>query len=407
MVYIILDISGVEINFLRHGVKTTFFKRFGFPLRILGMMSGTSGDGIDGALVQFEKDGSFSLLWHQEFPFDANIRTRLKKLMNGCSEDEIALANSWMALLYSAAVEKFRKAHVDKIDCIAAHGQTLAHIPQKRKWGGVPLTGTLQALSGSWLAEKTGLPVIYDFRSRDMAVGGQGAPLVPFGDLRFFGGLPGDTVALNVGGIANITVIRRLPKPKVVSAFDVGPGNLLMDALATKISSGKNCFDRDGKIAAAGKTCRQLLEELMEDPFFELVPPKSTGRDRFGQRRFESIWKKWNRKLSPQDLMSSLLNFTVEGIASSLEKYVLPNGKIDRMIVAGGGAKNYELIRRLKMRLRGKMQIRISDEFGVPASAREAMAFAALGEAFLRGIPAGIPAATGAKQPVILGAFAP
>jgi len=380
-------------------------------LRILGLMSGTSGDGIDGALVAFSPDGGFRLEWHDAEPFPPAVQSRLQKLMREGTPDDVALAATWVAELYARAVAAFRDRHPEsRIDAVAAHGQTLAHVPDSRDWDGISIRGTLQVLNAQLLAERAHLPVVYDFRSRDLAVGGQGAPLVPLGDLRFFGHLAGEgtTVVLNVGGIANITVIRPgTDRAYVSAAFDTGPGNMLMDALTRELSGGAENYDKDGRIAASGHSDLAVVSELLSDPYFRLAPPKSTGRDRFGEDRLHAILAGTRGKVSGPDLMSSLLDVTVVSIADSIKSHVDPSGKARRVVIAGGGALNGELCRRLAAALPAGCRLENSEGCGVPASAREAMGFAALGEAFLRGSPGNISAATGAAKPVILGAIVP
>lgn len=380
-------------------------------LHILGLMSGTSGDGIDGALVSFSPDGRFRLEWHEAEAFQPAVRSRLQKLMREGTPDDVALAATWVAELYARAVDTFRSRHPDsRIDALAAHGQTLAHVPDSRDWDGISVRGTLQVLNAQLLAERAHLPVVYDFRSRDLAAGGQGAPLVPLGDLRFFGHLAGEgtTVILNVGGIANITVIRPGPTGAYVSsAFDTGPGNMLMDALARELSCGAESYDKDGRIAASGRSDKIVVSDLLSDPYFRLAPPKSTGRDRFGEDRLHAILAGKRGTASGPDMMSSLLDVTVVSIAESIRNHVNPGGKARRVVIAGGGALNGELCRRLAAALPEGCRLEPSDAYGVPISAREAMGFAALGEAFLRGRPGNIPTATGAARPVMLGAIVP
>jgi len=379
--------------------------------RVLGMMSGTSGDGIDGALVRFDADGRFALEWQESAPFAPAVRIRLQRLMAGGSIEDTALAACWMAELYAGAVSAFLAAHPgSRIDAIAAHGQTLAHVPQPLDWDGIPVRATLQALNPSVLAQRTGLPVISDFRARDMAVGGQGAPLVPLGDLRFFGSLARDAgiVVLNVGGIANVTVIRPGEDgPRVAAAFDTGPGNMLLDALVRSVTGGREEYDRDVRLAAFGITDGHLLAELLGDPYFRLPPPKSTGRDRFGVAACEAIRRKAGTRISDADLASTLLDLTVESISNAIQHFVLPEGPVAVTLIAGGGALNGELCRRLAKRLSRVCPLATTSDHGVPVQAREAMAFAALGDAFLRGKPGNIPVATGASAAVLLGSLTP
>ncbi len=374
-------------------------------LQVLGLMSGTSGDGIDGALVRFESDGGFRLLWHDSWPFPAPVRARLQALMAAATAREVLQAGTWVASLYAEAVAAFRRRHRQRVDLVAAHGQTLDHDPSDQAWEGIPVRGSLQVLDASLLAERSGLPVVHDFRRRDMAVGGQGAPLVPFGDLRFFGGAC--RRVLNVGGIANLTVLRRGRAARVTAAFDTGPGNMLMDALAERVTGGRQAYDVGGRLAAAGAVSPRLLAALLRDPYLDVIPPKSTGRDLYGRAREAKLWRAWGGKLAPVDLMSTYLDFTVETIARAIERFVLPGGPVDEAVIAGGGALNPELVRRLARRLEGLCPLRRADELGVPVMAREAMAFAALGDAFARGLPANVPAATGAARPVLLGCLAP
>ncbi|HNV72017.1 MAG TPA: anhydro-N-acetylmuramic acid kinase [Candidatus Ozemobacteraceae bacterium] len=376
-------------------------------LRILGMMSGTSGDAIDGTLVTFDERDSYKLDWYDSYEFAAPVRQRLQSLMVGITGPDLARAEAYVAELYAEAVRSFRCRHREQIDAIAVHGQTLVHVPTPVEWDGMKVSGTIQALSPSWLAHRCGLPVVSDFRRRDMAAGGQGAPLVPYGDARFFGHLSGNTVALNIGGIANITVLSGGPGAQVVSAFDTGPGNMLMDAAMVWATNGEQCYDRDGAFAASAPYSEALLQELLQTPYLRTAPPKTTGREDFGCTRWEEIKKAWEKQMSAAELVSTFCEFTARSIAEAIVTFVAPTWPPDRVVVAGGGAYNPELCRRIRERLPPCCAFERSDVYGVPVMAREAMAFAALGEAFLRGRPANVPAATGARQPVVLGSYTP
>lgn len=372
-------------------------------MKILGMMSGTSGDGIDGTLVEFSNDKNSKLIWHKSFDFSEENYTRIQKLMKPCSSMDVTLGNSYIAELYVKAFDSFFEKTDEKPDYIAAHGQTIWHQPQPVNWDGINLRGTLQLLDASILAQKTGVPVINNFRTADMAVGGQGAPLVPYTDLKLFGNLfPEDTIVLNIGGMANITVIHKSNnKPEVLCAFDTGPGNVLMDSFMMSKTLGK--YDKNGEMAAKGTTIKSILDEIMKDPYFKLPYPKSTGREHFNYSLLENL----NKKYKAEDVLSTLLDVTVLSIAESID---LLRGKINlpcKMIIAGGGAKNVELLRRLKNVLKKKSDIHISDEFGIPIMAREAMAFAVLGYAFVKHQTSNVPLATGAKKNVVLGSLTP
>lgn len=373
---------------------------------ILGLMSGTSGDGIDGALVAFSPTG-FSLLWHDSWVFLPAQRRRLQALMKQAGADEVTRSAHYVAELYARAVDCFRKRHDGRIDVLAAHGQTLMHCPEAHLWEEIPVRGTLQVLNSGLLAERSGLPVISDFRLRDMAVAGQGAPLVPLGDLRFFGGQGKDVGVLNIGGIANVTVVRPYPAVHVAQAFDTGPGNMLMDAWMVRVSRGEKNYDERGEMASRGHVHDEILKKLLTTPYFSLKPPKSTGRELFGSEFLQTVVALFPAGVAEADVMATLLAFTVDSIAMALEAYVFPHGRLTTLLVAGGGARNAQLMKNLEKRLAGRCEVISSDVVGVPVMAREAMAFAALGEAFLRNLPGNVPQATGADKPVVLGCFTP
>ena len=372
-------------------------------MKILGMMSGTSGDGIDGALTEFKDDGSYSLLWLKSFDYDSDTFSRIQHLMKPCSSIDVTLGNSYIAELYARAFKKFFEKDDEKPDYIAAHGQTVWHQPQPVIWDGISLTGTLQLLDAPLLAQRTGVPVINNFRAADMAVGGQGAPLVPYADLMLFGNLfPEDCIVLNVGGMANITVLHKVNgKAEVVCAFDTGPGNVLMDAYLQKNKIGN--YDKDGILAASGTTDSSILSCFMKDPYFKMPFPKSTGREHFNAELLD----RFDSSMKAADVISTLLDVTVLSVA---EAVALVKNIVNfpcRLIAAGGGAKNPELIKRLREALTKYCTVSTSDDFGVPVMAREAMAFAVLGYAFVKNQPANVPLATGASKKVVLGQLSP
>ncbi|MEW6710199.1 MAG: anhydro-N-acetylmuramic acid kinase [Candidatus Riflebacteria bacterium] len=378
-------------------------------LKVLGMMSGTSGDGIDGALVEFGEDGSFSLLWTAGWPFTQSMRDRIQRLMGQPSLHEALLGHSYVAHLYSEACRAFFSQGREKPDYIAAHGQTILHVPQTEKWDGYRVNGSLQLLNGSLLAQQTGVPVICNFREADMAAEGQGAPLVPFADACFFGHhLSSDRIVLNVGGIANITLLRPEDgRVKVVSAFDTGPGNMMMDSLIEQETGGEEHYDRDGRLAASAVPDHKMVEEFLVDPYFSLLPPKSTGREKFGKARMLEILPGFSSDAGLAEKISTFLEITCRSIVDAIIDPRLGVKFPAPLIVAGGGALNLEMMKRLAEKLQGKCVVSRSDEYGVPVMAREAMAFAALGNAFVRSMSANILSATGAKKQVILGQLHP
>ncbi len=378
----------------------------GRRIRILGMMSGTSGDGIDGCLVEFEPDGGSRLLWLKSFAYTDAGFARIQGLMRGPDVVGVTVGASYIAELHAQACEQFFTGEALLPDVIAAHGQTVWHQPSPITWDGLPLTGTLQLLNGALLAHRSHLPVLCNFRAADMAVGGQGAPLVPFADLYLFGrGAASGRIVVNIGGMANLTAIRVAGgRAEVACAFDTGPGNVLMDAYMQHCGAGR--YDAGGQMAATGKTLKPQLQELLADPYFKLPPPKSTGREYFNRSRLAPFIDK-NSGFAPADVMSTLLDVTVISIADAIIQLQDQIGFPAEVLVAGGGALNSELMKRLSDRLEGCCSLATTEKYGIPVMAREAMAFAILGYAFLRGRPANIPVATGAAAPAVLGEFHP
>lgn len=381
-------------------------KYAGKPVKILGMMSGTSGDGIDGCLVEFTPAGEASLLWLKSFDYSAAQFARIQKLMRENDAVSITLGASYIAELHALACRQFFADETRLPDCIAVHGQTVWHQPTPVIWEELPLTGTLQLMNGALLAARTALPVICNFRAADMAAGGQGAPLVPFADLFLFGRHAArDRVIVNIGGMANLTALSSASDhPEVVCAFDTGPGNVLMDLYMQR--SGLGRFDADGRLAATGRTLQPLLAEFLADPYFKLPPPKSTGREYFNQQRLDRLLEQAG-SATAADLMSTLLDITVESIAAAIRQPAYPLSQPAEVLVAGGGARNSELMRRLAVSLRGAAEVTTTERLGVPVMAREAMAFAILGYAFLQERPANVVKATGAACPAVLGEFHP
>lgn len=375
-------------------------------VKILGMMSGTSGDAIDGVLMSFDRSGAGELLWFDSCSFSTAEFARIQKLMRAADSREVTLGASYIAELYARACQQFFAAGHEKPDYIAAHGQTIYHHPQPVDWDGITLTGTLQLLNGSLLAQRTGIPVICNFREADMAVGGQGAPLVPFADLYLFGKkAKRDLMLLNIGGMANISVIRAGRRPEMACAFDTGPGNVLMDAAMQRAGLGN--YDRDGCLAASGRSNRETVARFLSDPYFAAPPPKSTGREYFNSERLAQIDAWQSEALSPADLLSTLLDITVASIEAAVRAAAAYIRFPADLVVAGGGALNSELMRRLASRLSGLAEVKTSEALGVPVMAKEAMAFAVLGYAFVKRLPGNLPAATGAGREVILGELHP
>jgi 1,6-anhydro-N-acetylmuramate kinase len=260
---------------------------------------------------------------------------------------------------------------------------------------------TLQIAEAAVIAEVIGAPVVADFRTADMAAGGQGAPLVPMVDYLLLGDAREGRVALNIGGIANVTVIPARAKPEDVFGFDTGPGNMVLDALARQLSGGREGYDAGGRMAASGKVLESLLIEALSFPFFNGPPPKSAGREQFGAWFVEEYFLR-HRGAGSSDLLRTATELTARTISDALERFVFPRAKVHRLIVSGGGAHNKFLMKRLG-ELLPQLKVELSDRYGLPVDAKEAIAFAVLADRTMHGLPGNLPSVTGARRAVVLG----
>ncbi|HXJ16480.1 MAG TPA: anhydro-N-acetylmuramic acid kinase [Candidatus Polarisedimenticolia bacterium] len=384
-------------------------------MRVLGMMSGTSADGIDVVLVRISgAPPAFSaqLEAHHHVRFPAYIRGAILRLANGAETTtaEVSELNFLVGTEFARAAVaacKTWRLPLRKISLIGSHGQTVFHLGAKARFQGkVRSPSTLQIGEISIIAERTGIPTVGDFRPADMAAGGQGAPLVPFVDFLLYRDAHRSRVALNIGGIANLTVIPAAAHPKDVFAFDTGPGNMVVDALVERITRGKAAFDRDAHIALNGRTIPELLVRLMREPYLRVRPPKSAGREQFGEAFARNVIAWGSRHFAgPGDLVRTVTVFTSLSVADAVRRFVLPRAKVDELIVTGGGARNPLMMAQLAAALPG-VDVVPADRFGVPLEAKEAFAFAVLAYETYHGRPNNIPSATGAKHPVILGKIA-
>jgi anhydro-N-acetylmuramic acid kinase len=369
----------------------------------IGLMSGTSCDGVDAALVRLKGSGknlAVKLIDYKEFPYPTEFRTQL--LNERMSAAELCKLNFEVGNRLADAVAEMLTLADEKqltVDFVASHGHTVAHFPP-------PLherIGTLQIGEPSIIAERFGLPVISDFRCRDMAAGGQGAPLVPYADWALF--RRDDTsVCLNIGGIANFTVVT--PRFAGVRAFDTGPGNMPIDGAMRILTQGRSEMDKGGRVAARGKVIDEFLDYLLDHPFFEQRPPKSTGRETFGDVHYLRDALASRRDHPFENLMATVTEAVGRSIARAFEDYVRPEHAPARMIVSGGGVSNHTLMKIIRREL-ADIEIFTSDQYGIPHGAREAVAFAILGNETLCGTPANVPLATGAAHPAILGKITP
>jgi len=374
-------------------------------LHAIGLMSGTSCDGMDAALVRIQRsdaDMRCTLLGFCCFPYSPEMRERL--LDPAKDAKTICLLNFEVGQRIADAAEAMNAVACNKnvhVDFIASHGHTLAHYPPA---AGASSFGTLQIGEPSFAAERAGVPVVSDFRPRDMAAGGQGAPLVPYVDWLLFRE-PDQTIAcLNIGGIANVTVVP--PEFSRIMAFDTGPGNMIIDGAAAILSDHEVQIDLDGKAAAAGTVIKSLFDRLMDHAYFELLPPKSAGREQFGSEVYLQDLSRSCRGHSFESGLATVTAVVAETVADAMQRFVVPEYTLSRMIVSGGGAFNKTLMRLLAQAMPA-WELLSSDEAGIPADAKEAMAFALLGYETLNARPANVPSATGAKHPVVLGKITP
>lgn len=355
-------------------------------MRVAGIMSGTSLDGIDVAVVDV-KGRRFDVVGFRSFPYPAAVRKRLLGISN-CETHtaEISRLNFLLPELYAKAVRRCG-VPLDTIELIGCHGQTIFH----------EQGNTLQIGDGSVLAELLGVPVVSDFRTRDIAAGGRGAPLVPFVDYLLFRDRKLGRVALNIGGIANITAIPPDAAPEQVIAFDTGPGNMVIDQLVTIATDGASGFDKGGAMGAKGKLNSELLDRLLKDPYYKQRPPKTAGREQYGGAFVDSLLA---TGIPATDLITTAAAFTAATIAAGISRFV--RHPADEIVASGGGVHNRTVMGYLKAFLPGS-RLRTSTEFGIDSDAKEAIAFAILAHETWHRRPSNLPSATGARRPVVLG----
>jgi len=378
---------------------------------VMGLMSGTSADGIDVALARISgipPKLSLKLEGHYHVAFPALVRKAILNLANGspATVAEISQLNFLLGEEFArAAISACKSWRVPlrKVSLIGSHGQTIYHQGAPSPFLNYPrLSSTLQIGEPSVIAERTGVTTIADFRPADMAAGGQGAPLVPFVDYLLYRHPKRNRAALNIGGIANVTVIPARAKPEDVVAFDTGPGNMIVDALVEKFTHGRSHYDKDSQIALRGRLLPKLLTELMENPYLRRQPPKTAGREQFGQPCAQKIlsWAK-QRRAKPEDLVRTATIFTSLSIANAFQQFILPLVRIDELIVSGGGARNPLMMVYLSAIL--GFSITFSGELGIKPEAKEALAFAILAYESYHGRANNLPSATGANHPAVLG----
>ena len=382
---------------------------------VAGIMSGTSADGIDVAVVHIEAGRplpKLTLLAHEGFSFPAALRRAVLAAMNAASTStaELARLNWRLGIAYAEAVEATVKKHAIHLDLIGCHGQTLYHQARAMSYAGRSFACTWQAGEAQVIAAVLGVPVVSNFRPADMLAGGQGAPLVPLLDTVLFAHPKRGRVLQNIGGIANLTAIPAGARADALIAFDTGPGNMVIDALALELF-GKR-FDRNGATAATGNVLTPALNQALRNPYFQLKPPRTAGREQFGREyaaKFLAACRRTSKK--PEDAIATATALTAETIAGSYKRFVLKKMQSgDRRlsavdyIVSGGGARNHTLMAMLAQSLEPMgCELAASEDFGLPVEAKEAAAFALLAWQTWHRLPGNVPAATGAKRPAILG----
>jgi anhydro-N-acetylmuramic acid kinase len=378
-------------------------------LRVAGLMSGTSADGVDVAVIDINEK-SFELIAFNTFAYPVTLRKAIFMLFQPQTArlDDICHYNFTLGEIFAESVIKLCKIKniaLDSIDLIGSHGQTIFHNPEGNKYAKRKIRSTLQIGEPSIIAQRTGITTIADFRPRDIAAGGQGAPLVPLADYFFFKSNHCKRAVQNIGGIANVTYLPANCKISDVSAFDTGPGNMIIDRLVNLISNGKNKYDMRGRIAARGNVNKAILKEMLKHPFLQKCPPKTTGREEFGFQYTDMLYNKMKKlALSNEDMVATATAFTSESIVRAYKRF-LPSIP-DEIILCGGGSNNITLIKFLQQRL-GNVKITTTDEFGINRNAKEAVSFAVLAYTTIKGRANNIPNSTGADQPVILGKIIP
>ncbi len=385
-------------------------------LKVIGLNSGTSMDGIDAALFvikplttstdrHFIPKLSIEMLGADLFAFDKQFQKRLSRLVSSkeAALSEVCLLNAALGELFAMAANSLMRKLGLKIgdaDLIGSHGQTIWHSPGVKSFWGVSCQGSLQLGEPAIISERTGLPVVADFRASDLAAGGQGAPVVAFADQVLFGSDKQATGVLNLGGIANITVIDK--SGEAVLAFDTGPGNMVIDRVTHELFG--NEYDDNGRLAAVGTINQEWLADLLKHPYFKMLPPKTTGREEFGHSfTDQQITAARENGISPHDCLATLTALTAATVADAYSRLIEPQIKLERIVLGGGGADNRSLVKLLEHYWSHPIQICHHEQFGISTKFKEALLFALLAYTTYFGIPNNVPRCTGAKHKVCLG----
>jgi anhydro-N-acetylmuramic acid kinase len=379
---------------------------------VVGLMSGTSADGIDAVVAEMTGNGRklrARVLAHTHKPFPSDLRRHILRVCLQGTVAEICELNFVLGEHFAgAALAAIRRAKRKpaEIAAIGSHGQTIHHLPNAKT------PSTLQIAEPAVIAERTGITTVADFRVRDLAAGGQGAPLVPYTDWALFTDNTRPRIIQNIGGIGNLTFLPPHAELADVMAFDTGPGNMVIDGLVAALTRGRDAFDRDGRWAAHGRVSERLLAQMMEHPFLRRRPPKTTGREEFGEPFIRKVLASTRRlRLRPVDVVATATAFTAASIAEAYRRFVFPRLRVDELgrlqiVLGGGGAKNPTL-RGMLARQIGFGELLTHEDFGIANPAKEALAFAILAHETLRGRPGNVPSATGARRAAVLGKIVP
>ncbi len=393
---------------------------------VAGVMSGTSADGINVALVRIDNSlGSrkkpvsasavpgrglplhtITLVGQAEYAYPAKVRNAVLSAMNAsrASVADLSRLNFLLGELYADAVLEAQRKFRTEVGLVGCHGQTLYHQGEKQLFLGRKVATTWQTGEGSIIAARVGVPVVSDFRPADMAAGGKGAPLVPYLDYLWFCDPQIGRIVQNIGGIANLTAIAPKARADRVLAFDTGPGNMVIDAVTRKLFGRQ--FDPDGKIAAKGNVLETVVDALLRRSFFQRKPPKTAGREEFG-REFVRDFLRHCGRARKQDVVATATSLTARSVADAIRRFVIPAGSKNlfrELVLSGGGARNATLVAMLAEQLSPMgIVLRFSDEFGLPSDAKEAVAFAVLAYETWNRRASNVPSATGAAGPAVLG----
>ena len=381
--------------------------------KVIGLMSGTSVDGVDAALVEIQNNGldtRVELIAFHTHSFGSEVRGRIFDLFQPetSSVDEICQMNFLIGEVFADAALSVISAaglETEEIDLIGSHGQTVYHLPPQADAEYVP--STLQLGEPAVIAYRTGVPTIANFRVADLAAGGQGAPLVPYVDFLLFRQTDRTIALQNIGGISNVTLIPAGASSSDVIASDTGPGNMIIDSVMETLTDGEEKYDNAGQYASQGSVSEPLLAEWLEHPFLTAPPPKTTGREVFGRQFANQVLEQARtHSVNPPDLVATLTAFTAQTIFDYYRRFLFPHYSVDEIYISGGGSHNLTLMQHLKTLFR-PIPLLSADAIGVSSDAKEAIAFAVLANEAVHGRPTNLPQVTGASKPMVLGTFFP